>query len=98
EAIEELHRAPSKIGERVDVDPSPVAAVGQMRQSLQLFHERLDADSRSRLHFSDREAAKALELRHQLDSLHERSCCKRLQKLGTRVAAELREMCIDDEA
>ncbi len=80
--IEELHRAAAKIGERVDTDPSSVATVGEMRQILELLHERLDADSGARLHFSDREAAQTLELRHQLDSLDQRSFRECLEELG----------------
>src|SRR5205085_3569658 len=72
-AIEELHRAPPEVGDRVHVNPSPIAGVGEMREMFQLFRERVDANARPRLYLANRQATQTFELRHQLHALHERS-------------------------
>ena len=80
------------------MNPSAVAAVGEVRQRLQLFDQGFDANSGARLNLADRQASQALELGHQFHAIDQRSLRKRLQQLGSRVAAELGQVGVDDRA
>ena len=72
-ALEEGHRPPAKVGDRVEMDPAALARVCEMRKRLQLLHQRVDPDTGSCLHFADRQAAQTFELGHQLDAFDQRS-------------------------